>query len=137
MIKSPLRRVLKTAAEILLAVVIILPICSCLEWQDDDQYLQMLNDLLPMQPNEVFTFDSDEANNHIVGLNAPLYLDSDEDLSEGLDHSANFGWTGCMRVTLVQVTVYDTMDEAGIDSSNHFYRDMNQMFRGNNVKLVL
>jgi len=155
--------VIKTTVTILLAAVVSFSLCSCLDGQSDDYYPQELHDLSPMQPNEPllqdpfpmqpndpllqnlfpmqpndpFTFEANEGNDHIVGLGVPLYLDSEEDLSEGLEHSACFGWIGSMRVTLTQVTVYDTMDDAGIDSSDPFYRDISRGLNNHTAKFIL
>ena len=59
--------------------------------------------------------------NYSVDPGQTLLLDSTEDLQQ--KPQAFFPWDGSLAVTLVECDVYENMQEAGIDSSNRFYRD--------------
>jgi|GEM_PF-5342296 len=88
-------------------------------------------------PIEPLILDSNVDKNLVSGLHEPLLLDSYEDLSEGSDLAAIFCWTGSMIVTLTGVTVYNSMEDAGISSDDHFYRDVSQAFGNRKMKFIV
>jgi len=70
-------------------------------------------------------------NSHTAGLNEAILLDSHEDsLGADVGYFVAFGWNGSMKVTLTGVSVYDSMDDAGIAKDNPFYVDPNELGLG-------
>jgi len=111
-----------------------------LENQNMDEYLEeMLRSYYPLPPAEPLLLDANKEKSFIVGLNETLILDSDEDFLGLADDYfyACFDWIGTMKVTLVDVAVYNSMKDAGINSSDPFYRTVAEENGGQAIKFVL
>jgi len=128
----------KTSTVFLLAVAVVFALVLGFKEIQQDAGVALVSSNTKKVMFEPLMLDSNMENSHIVGLNDPLLLCSNEDrlgLADG--YVAYFDWVGSMRVTLLRVAIYDSMEDAGIDSADLFYCDPSTIYKGCKMKFVL